>query len=115
MSNRHRSFKAALNEDLKFELDDGSCGTIRLYTMGIGDLTFRIFWKGYNPIDVYWRLDGYGLAPSSGNISCESIDPEKAYYFEKNKYKYTLYHTESFHWTAPEANANGIEIFVKPK
>ena len=111
---RPKSFYAKLNKKTSFSLEDGSSGHIDLYTMGIGDLSLKIFWSGNNPINLRWRLDGHGLAPSSGNASSEYIAPERHYAFEKNKSPYRLSVEETFRWTSSDADVNGVEVYVTP-
>ena len=102
-TNGVHTYYVKLNEDLPFTLEDGSHGTLRLYTFGLGDLTFKIYWSGNNPIDVDWRLDGYGLAPMSGHLS------------STYKYRYEISHTEFFRWTDSDADVRGVKIYVTPK
>lgn len=98
------AFYAEINNELVFTLEDGSNGTVKLTNFGLGDLSLDIHWTGNHPIDLYWRLDGSGLAPTEGIVSSH-----------KDRYSYRISHFESFHWTASKAYANGVEIHITPQ
>lgn len=111
---RPQSYFAEINKEVKFTLEDGSNGYIDLYSMGLGDLWLKIYWSGYEPIYLQWRLDGHGIAPLSGSVSSECIASGRHYAYEKNMKSYRLSVRETFHWTSSDANVNGIEVYITP-
>lgn len=108
----NHSYYVKINEDLKLTLDDDSNGFVRLYTFGLGDLSLKISWSGTYPIKVNWRLDGHGLAPSSGVLFSEKVSHGQNAISYTGKSNYTLYHYENFEWTASDADAKGVWIDI---
>jgi hypothetical protein len=106
---RPQTIYASLNHKEDFTLSDGSQGFVDLYSIGLGDLWLKIYWKGYSPIDLEWHLDGHGMEPASNKYTSE-------YYGTGGKYSYELYKEEySFRWVSSDADVKGINVTITPR
>lgn len=87
----------------KFTLSDDTVVNASLTTMGLGDLTLNISWSGKTPTKLVWEFDGFGMAPTSGEV-----------YSVKNGDNYSLREWVSFDWTDRDPDINGVKFTIYP-
>lgn len=97
------SFYIKLRDSESFILSDGSQISASLSSMGLGDVTLRISWKGKTPTKLAWRFDGSGMSPTSNII-----------YAKKNGEAYSLSEWVYFDWTTDNPIVRGVHFTIYP-